>query len=179
MKAYEVEKALTLLLDNEAARIMDILLDMYKKKEKVNKKFDMIVENLIKKEFKPYSTSVLSKVISLIPLDLMICPTHEWVFVTEREYNSIIEEERFNTIRDGLEKNKTLIQEVTDKIITNYDKNNLHSKNILEIIYDYIPKKELENIDSKVMSHMIESIILNIDENYQVTSITPLIINGL
>ena len=39
--------------------------------------------------------------------------------------------------------------------------------------------KELENIDSKVMSHMIESIILNIDENYQVTSITPLIINGL
>ena len=50
MKAYEVEKALTLLLDNEAARIMDILLDMYKKKEKVNKKFDMIVENLIKKE---------------------------------------------------------------------------------------------------------------------------------
>lgn len=179
MKAYEVEKALTSLLENESTRIMGILLDMYKKKIKVNKRFDVLVENLINKEFKPYNNSILSKVTSLIPLDLMICPTNEWVFVTEREYYSIVEEEKIKTIKNGLEKSSALIQETTNKIIADYESNNLSSKNILEVVYNYIPKKELENIDSKVMSCMIESIILNIDENYQVTSITPLIINGL
>ncbi len=179
MKAYEVETALASLLDKEAKRIMDILLDMYQKKTKVNERFDVIVDNLIKKEFKTYHTSILYKVISLIPLDLMVSPTNKWIFVTEKEYYSIIEEEKFNIIEEKLEKNKDLIQDVTNKIIANYKKNNLSSKNILEVIYDYIPKKELENIDYKVMSYMIESIILNIDKNYQVISITPLIINGL
>lgn len=179
MKAYEVEEALTSLLDNEAKRIIDILLDMYQKKTKVNEQFNVIVDNLIKKEFKPYNISILYKVISLIPLDLMVSPTNEWVFVTEEEYYSIVEEEKINIIKEGMEKNKDLIQDITNKIIANYRKNNLSSKNILEIIYDYIPTKELEKIDCKVMSYMIESIILNIDKNYQVISITPLVINGM
>ena len=79
---------------------------------------------------------IKSKVISLIYLDLMIYPTHEWVFVTVKEYNSIIEDEKINIIRDELEKNKSLIQEIANKIITNYDSRNLRSKNMLEIIYD-------------------------------------------
>lgn len=179
MKAYEIEEQITNLLENEATRIMDILLDMYKKKTRVNKNIDLVVNSLIKKEFKSYSTSILSKVISLIPLDLMVCPTGEYVFVTESEYYSMVDLENANTIKDGLEKNKQLINDITEKIITNYKIKNLNKKNILEIIYDYIPKKELTNIDSKVITYMIKSIIFNIDENYDVSSINPLVINGL
>jgi len=43
MKGYEIEKQLTNLLDDEAKRIMNILLDMYKKKTKVNKVFPYLV----------------------------------------------------------------------------------------------------------------------------------------
>ncbi len=179
MKAYEVEEELVSLLEEEATRIMDILLDMYKKKIRVNKSFNLLVDDLMKDEFKPYDTSILSKVTSLIPLDLMICPSDEWVFVTETDYYSVIEEEKINAIKDGLSKNENLIQDIAKKIILHYKSDNLSSKNILEIIYNYIPKKELANIDSDVISYMIKSIVFNIDENYQVTSINPLAINGL
>lgn len=179
MKAYEVEEELTSLLESEATRIMDILIDMYKKKTRVNKSFNLLVDNLIRKEFKPYDTSILSKVTSLIPLDLMICPTDEWVFVTEKEYYSVIEEENVNIIKMELSKNENLIKDVSEKIIAHYKSDNLSSKNILEIIYHYIPEKELARIDSKVISYIIKSIVFNIDETYQVISINPLAINGL
>lgn len=56
----------------------------------------------------------------------------------------------YNTIKSGLEQNKDLINDVSEKIITNYKSNKLDTKNILEIVYDYIPQKELTNIDSKI-----------------------------
>lgn len=179
MKAYEVEKQLTSLLENEAKRIMDILMDMYKEKTKVNKSFDLVVNSLIKKEFKPYGTSILSKVISLIPLDLMICPTNEWIFITEKEYCSMIEVENASTIKNGIEKNNDLVNDITRKIIANYKSNDLNKKNILEVIYDYIPQKELTNIDSEVLTCMIKSIVHNIDENYDIINLNPLAIKGL
>lgn len=179
MKAYEVEKELAILLENEATRIMDILLDMYRKKIRVNERFDLIVGNLIKKEFKLYDTVIISKVTSMIPLDLMLCPTNEWVFVTEKEYNFMMELENAPTSKDELEEGRILINDIAKKIIANYKNNNLNKKNILEIIYDYIPKQELINIDSKAITYMIKSIVCSIDENYQVTSINPLAINGL
>ena len=169
----------TSLLENEAKRIMDILLDMYQKNTKVNKSFDLIVNSLIRKEFKPYGISILSKVISLIPLDLMICPTNEWVFITEKEYCSMIEVENASTIKNGIEKNNNLVNDITRKIITNYKSNDLNKKNILEIVYDYIPQKELTNIDSKVLTSIIKTIIHNIDENYEIVNLSPFIIRGI
>lgn len=179
MRGYEIEKQLTDLLDNESKRIMNILLNMYKRKTKVNKAFPYLVEDLIQKEFKPYGTTIILKTISLIPLDLMICPTDEWVFVTEREYNRLIDEENINKIKNGIDSNKELVEEISKKIVTDYKSNNLHKKNILEIIYTYVPQKKLLDIDSKVITRMIESIIFNIEKTYQVSSINPLVIEGL
>ncbi len=179
MKGYEIKKQLTDLLDNESKRIMNILLDMYKKKTKVDKAFSYLVEDLIQKEFKPYETSIISKTTSLIPLDLMICPTDEWVFVTEREYNHLIEEENSNKIKNGIDSNKELVEKISKKIVTDYKSNNLHKKNILEIISTYVPQKKLLDIDRKVITCMIESIVFNIEKTYQVSSINPLVIEGL
>lgn len=179
MKGYEIEKQLTDLLDNEAKRIMNILLDMYEKKKKVNKAFPDLIGNLIQKEFKPFEITILSKTTSLIPLDLMICPTNEWVFVTEREYYHLMEEENINKIKNEIDNNKELVEKISKKIIADYKSNNLHKKNILEIISNYIPQKKLLDFDSKVITYMIESIVFNIEETYQVSSINPFVIEGL
>lgn len=179
MKAYEIERQITDLLNNEATRIMNILLKMYEKKTKVNKAFPYLVEDLIKEEFKPYKTSILLETTSLIPLNLMICPTNEWVFVTEKEYNYLIEKENINIIKNGIDDNKELVEKISKKIITDYKSNNLDKKNILEIIYDYIPQKKLLDIDSKIITSIIESIVFNIEEKHHVSNINPLIIDGL
>ncbi len=179
MRGYEIETQLIDLLNNEAKRIIDILLDMYKKKMKVNKAFPYLVEDLILEEFKPFETTILSKTTSLIPLDLMVCPTNEWVFVTEREYHHLMEEENSNKIKNGLDNNKELVKKISKKIIADYKSNNLHKKNILEIISSYIPQEKLLDIDSKVLIYMIESIVFNIEETYQVSSINPFVIEGL
>lgn len=179
MKGYEIEKQLTNLLDDEAKRIMNILLEMYKKKTKVNKAFPYLVQELIQEEFKPFETTILSKTTSLIPIDLMICPTNEWVFVTEREYYHLMEKEKFNKIKNGIENNEALVEELSKKIVADYKSSHLHKKNILEIISHYIPQNKLLDIDSNIFSYMIESIVLNIEETYQVSSINPLVIEGL
>lgn len=179
MKGYEIEKQLTNLLDDEAKRIMNILLDMYEKKIKVNKSFSYLVEDLIQEEYKPFETTILSKTTSLVPIDLMICPTDEWVFVTEREYYHLMEEENINKIKNGIDDNKELVQKISKKIVADYKSNYLNRKNILEIISNYIPQKKLLNIDSKVITYMIESIVFNIEETYQVSSINPFVIKGL
>ncbi len=179
MKGYEIETQLTDLLNNEAKRVIDVLLDMYKKKTKVNKAFPYLVEELIREEFKPFETTILSKTTSLIPLDLMVCPTNEWVFVTEREYYHLMEEENSNKIKNGIDNNKELVEKISKKIIADYKSNKLHKKNILEIISNYIPQKKLLDIDSKVITYMIESIVFNIEETYQVSSINPFVIEGL
>lgn len=179
MKGYEIKTQLTDLLNNEAKRVIDILLDMYKRKTKVNKAFPHLVEELIREEFKPFETTILSKTTSLIPLDLMVCPTNEWVFVTEREYHYLMEEENINKIKNGIDNNKELVEKISKKIIADYKSNNLHKKNILEIISNYIPQKKLLDIDSKVITYMIESIVFNIEETYQVSSINPFVIEGL
>ncbi len=179
MRGYEIEKQLTNLLDDEARRIMNILLDMHKKKTKVNKTFSYLVEDLIQEEYKPFETTIISKTTSLIPIDLMICPTNEWVFVTEREYHILVEEENINKIKNGIDNNKELVEKISKKIVADYKSNNLHKKNILEIISNYIPQKKLLDIDSKVITYMIESIVFNIEETYQVLSINPFVIEGL
>ena len=179
MKGYEIEKQLINLLDDEAKRIMNILLDMYKKKTKVNKAFPYLVEDLMQEEYKPFQTTILSKTTSLIPIDLMICPTNEWVFVTERECYHLMEEENINKIKTGIDNNKELVEKISKKIVVDYRSNNLHKKNILEIISNYIPQKKLLDIDSKVITYMIENIVSNIEKTYQVSSINPFVIEGL
>lgn len=179
MKGYEIEKQLTNLLDDEAKRIMNILLDMYKKKTKVNKTFSCLVEDFIQEEYKPFKTTIISKTTSLVPIDLMICPTNEWVFVTEREYYHLMEEENINKIKNGIDNNKELVEKISKKIVADYKSNNLYKKNILEIISNYISQEKLLDIDSKVLTYMIESIVFNIEETYQVSSINQLVIEGL
>ncbi len=170
------------IIDKEYVRVRKDTFDSMNnviKETKVNKAFSCLVENLIQEEYKPFGTTIISKTTSFVPLDLMICPTYEWVFVTEKEYHHLMEEENISKIKNGIDNNKELVEKISKKIVADYKSNNLHKKNILEIISNYIPQKKLLDIDSKVITYMIESIVFNIEETYQVLSINPFVIEGL
>ena len=77
-------------LKEEASRIMNILLEMYSKKVEVNKPFESVVSDIIDDKYKSYKESILIELVSLIPLNLMICPNYKWVFVTNEEFRSLL-----------------------------------------------------------------------------------------
>lgn len=175
----EFENQLNFLIEKEATRIMKILLDLYSKKVRVNKSFnDLVVENL-KEEFIPCTDSVIHKTTRLIPLDLMICPTNEYVFITNREFDDYFYERRFNNIEKIANKKNKVIEELCIKIIDNYKNDRLNKKNILEIINLYIPKEDLNEIDGDILENIVKKIINSINKKYQVTSIDPFILKGL
>lgn len=179
MNSYKIGEQFNNLFDEEAKRVMKILLDMYNKKIKVNKPFPKLVKELIKDEFKVYNLSILSKIPSFIPLNLMICPTNEWVFVTKEEFDCMIKREAINNLKFVVDDNENLIKRISRKIIDNYDNDNLCKKNILEIVYNYIPYEKLFERDTKAITYIIENVIFNISNKYKITNINPLIIEGL
>lgn len=175
----ELENQLNFLIEKEASRIMKILLGLYSKKIRVNKSFqDLVVENL-KEEFIPCQDSVVQKATRLIPLDLMVCPTHEFVFITDREFDEFFCEKRLNNIEKNTNKKNDVIDKLCIKIIDNYKNDKLNKKNILEIVNLYTSKKDLKEIDGDILENMIKKIINSINKKYQVTSIDPFNIEGL
>lgn len=77
-------------LKKEASRIINILLEMYNKGIEVNKPFESVVNDVINDEYKSYKEAILIELVPLIPLNLMICPNHKWVFVTDEEFRNIL-----------------------------------------------------------------------------------------
>lgn len=181
MELYEIKEVLKSLLDEEATRIINILLDMYNKKTKVNKSFDLLIKELMKKEFCKYETLIQSKIISLIPDDLIICPTNEWIFIKEDDFNDYTKKSQIENIISDLNEieNKSIIDDLTKEILLKYNQDNLKEKNILEIIYKYIPENIFININNDIIAHIIQHIIFKINETHHVTSINPLIIEEL
>ena len=88
MDFFELNNKLDLLLKKEAERIINILLELYNKKTKVNKSFNKLFNELIQDKYEPYRNEVQHLVITLIPKNLMICPNYEWVFITEEEFDN-------------------------------------------------------------------------------------------
>ena len=179
MEVYEIQNELTVIFDEEATRIMAVLLDMYDKKLKVNKTFDALVKELMKKELTPYESIILLKTTSLIPENLIICPNNEYIFVNEDEFNNFTREEQTNKITNELNNNKEIIDELSNKLITHYEKDKLNEKNILEIIYNYVPENIIKNIDNEIIVYIIRNVIFKISETHNVTNINPLAIKGL
>ena len=94
MDTFELNKKLDVLLKKEAERIINVLLDLYNKKTRVNKSFNKLFNEIIQDKYKPYSNKIQHFAVSLIPFDLMICPNYEWVFVTEEEFNKYYNEQK-------------------------------------------------------------------------------------
>ena len=175
MDNFEIKKNIDTILLFEAKRIINLLLDMYNQDIKVNKNFNILVFELIKDDYKFYKYSILEKVVSLIPSDLLICPSGETIFITIQDFEAL----KKITRNSKSSSNKKIIDNLSKSIIDNYTKKNYKNNNILEIIYNEISKNNVKNITSENIIFIVENIIMKINQSYEVTSINPLIIKGL
>lgn len=72
-------------IKKEAKRIYDILFEKYKKKEKINMRFEDAVRKLTKKEYDYYKIFILGDVYSFMPKGLATDPDNVYVFVDRKE----------------------------------------------------------------------------------------------
>lgn len=93
MNNEKMFELLEIELKREAHRIFDILFDMYTRKEVVNLSFEALTEKYMQEKYFLFSSDIKRMVMSLIPLDLYICPNKKWVLVTREEYDEIVDAE--------------------------------------------------------------------------------------
>ena len=159
-----------LLIDEEAQRIINIIIDMYNKNTKTKKIFNSLVYDLMKDEFKLYEFHVMHKVVDLIPRDLTISLDEGKIFTsnTEKKENKIVYRQT----------NTNLKKEIIEKIIDDVTKNSLkkQDKSILEIIYQNITKKDLINLESRDITYIIRNVLDKLEKDYIIKSYNPLII---
>ena len=167
----QIEETINLLIDQEAKRIIKILLDMYKKSNKVNKPFSKLVKDIMKEEYSLFYLEVLRQTTKNIPINLMISPTIGKIFITVRENeNDIIEFENIEP---------SLIEDIANKIIEDYKNNKLNNKNILQLFENTLSEKNIGHLKPDQVIKIINDIILNINKKYKVISLNPFILTDL
>lgn len=152
-------------LEKEAKRIYIELFDLYNKKIKVNKIFSDLVKERINNKYELFCIEIEKKIIKMIPVGLSICPTGDWVFVTDKELNNI-NEKKYNNDE------KKLINIFTEKVIG--DILSLNYNNLFEVIENN-KNKYLNNLYI-VNTNYLLNIINNklISKNIKIISIEPL-----
>ena len=110
MNKIEINDMIDSLIDEEAKRIIDILIEMYKKNEKTTKIFNLLVYDLMKDEFKLYEFHVMRRVVELIPSNLTISHEKGKIFISNEESsikeNKVVYRQTNTTLKkDIVEKN--------------------------------------------------------------------------
>lgn len=152
-------------LEKEAKRIYIELYDLYNKKIKVNKIFSDLVKERINNKYELFYIEIEKKIIKMIPVGLNICPTGDWVFVTDKELNNI-NEKKYN------DNEKKLINTFTERVID--DILSLNYNNLFEVIENN-KNKYLNNlyiVNTDYLLNMINNKLIS--KNIKIISIEPL-----
>lgn len=152
-------------LEKEAEKIFNELMSLYYKKEKVNKMFGELIKERLNEKYSFFYIEIERKIIKLIPFGLNICPTGEWVFITDRELNNI-NEKKYD------DKEKKIINNFVEKVID--DITSLNYNDLFEIIENN-KNKYLNNFNIFNSNYLL-NIINNklISKNIKIISIDPL-----
>lgn len=169
---YSFEKE----LDNEAKRIIHILLDMYEKKRKVKKSFSEIVSLLVKKELKYYTVDINLRVTHFLPDDY--APDFKEVYALSKreEFNkeSLI---RYTKMckKDLKKDHEKIAQSLVKKMIKFLIKHPNIEKGLLEFIseriHDYLPDHN-DSVDARAIVFFYDAALKK--EGYQISSLNPL-----
>ena len=170
MNTLEIDNEIDIMLDEEANRIIKILLNMYENNQKVSKIFNSLVYDLMKDEFKLYEFNVIYKVVKLVPNDLTISLDKGKIFITNDEYENQKDRIKFRNTISNLK--KEIANTISSDIVKNYK--SYTNKSLLEIIYKNIAKKDLINLESKDITNISKQIVNNLKNDYMVKSINPL-----
>ena len=150
-------------LKKECHRIFDELMKLYTKRIRVNKSFSDLVREKINKNYSFFYMAILRQIMKLIPNGLNVCPTGEWVFITDKELNDI-NDRKYNDTEKNLINN--FINNIVEDIISlNYDNlfliiekyRNKYLNGLCLFDYTYL----LENINNRLIDNKIK--IISID----------------
>lgn len=171
MRNNDILQLINEKLEKEARRIFDELMNLYIKRIRVNKIFNDLVRDMINKNYSFFYTAILRQIMKLIPNGLNVCPTGEWVFITDKELNDI-NDRKYNDTEKNLINN--FINNIVEDIISlNYDnlfliieKNKNKYLNGL-CLFDYTYLFEIVNnklMDNKIKIISIEPLKIKIED---------------
>lgn len=164
------------LLDNEAKRIVEEILKMYKDGKIVNKSFESLVRSLVDKKLKYYSCDIQLRTYTFLPNGLesdknSVFPLVTKVQATEKHLLKYIDWCK-KDIQD--KDHQKAAEEIAIKLIEYSNKHKGTKKTIAELIVKYMPTffpKHHDSVDSRAVVLLLQN---EINKNgYIVSSINP------
>ena len=166
-----VKKSYEKVLDNEAAKIVEELLYMYDNQVKTDKTFQGLVEEKIQSRGLPHNTSILTRVIHLIPLGLSISNVPGEIFITEEELQKRCVQKRQQIDKSSLEKEA---EKVVKKIIADEESGRQFCTNIVQVINEYVVKNDYK---VNAYTYLVECVLDKIvSSGYDFASMNPLVL---
>lgn len=163
------------MLDKEAYRIFTEMVNMYNNRVEVNKPFNELVADLIKKEFDYYFTD--------IEIRIYFCMGNKYAPDNNDEYALMSMEERNedhlmkyaeHCIKERDKNHIKAANEMADILIEFYNQNSLSKMGLAELIASNMSKlfpKHNDSVDSRAMVLYLQSEIE--DKGYEITSLQP------
>ncbi|HPF82830.1 MAG TPA: hypothetical protein PLV83_01490 [Bacilli bacterium] len=165
MKSFEVSNKINNAINYEAKRILNELMQLYKNKIEVNKSFNILVEERVNKKYNLYKNTILFKVTKFIPLDLYVCPNGKWVFVSEEEFNSMINEDRNISKIKNKKILELLSKKMCQRVLLLYRENKLYNVDIFDILEEITSEQPIKQFDDEDCEYLIKVTIDKIEKD--------------
>ncbi len=166
------------MLDEEAKRIIEELKVIYEKKIKVNKSYFDLIREMIKPEYKYFTTDISLRALKFIPEDYEVDQSNEYALVTKEQglINHLLKYSEFCEKEERMEKNhKVAATKMADILIEKYKNNN--RKNMATLLSDNINEllpRHNDSVDARTIVLFLQKEIEN--KGYKVTSLNPFVI---
>ena len=164
------------LLDAEAKRVVEIIVQMYNEGKVVNKTYEELVRSIINKKFKYYNCDIMLRSYNFIPNDLepdykCIYPLAKRIEGTEKHllrYAKWCKED----MKD--KDHKKVAEDMALELIKYGEEHKNTRKTLAEIIANFMPDffpVHHDSVDSRVVVLFLQNEINN--NGYEVSSINP------
>ena len=173
---YQVDK----LLDDEANKIVKVLLELYEKKTIVNKSMSKLVRELVDNKLKYYAIEIELRVRCLLPYEYYEDCSEKYSLMNRSEYSKIHIEKYSRYCMKNERKNHLLAAQKLSDILINLYNNKSNEKGLLEIVSDYI--KDLlpehnDSVDAMAIIIYLQSEIRK--RGYEIKSVEPFIMSEI
>lgn len=164
------------LLDAEAERVVEIIVQMYNEGKEVNKTYEELVRSLIDKKFEYYNCDIMLRTYGFIPNDLE--PDHKSIYPLAKRIEGT-EKHLLRYIKwckeDMKDKDhQKVAEEMALKLIKYGEEHKKTNKTLAEIIAKYMPNFfpiHHDSVDSRAVVLLLQNEINN--NGYEVSSINP------
>ncbi len=173
---YQVDK----LLDEEASKIVKVLLELYEKKTVVNKSMSKLVRELVNSKLKYYAIEIELRVRCLLPYEYYEDCSGKYSLMNRFEYSKIHIEKYSRYCMKNERKNHLLAAQKLSDILINLYNNKSNEKGLLEIVSYYI--KDLlpehnDSVDAMAIIIYLQSEIRK--RGYEIKSVEPFMVSEI